>query len=39
MTKLQVFLADDHPIVRQGIKALIDAQPDMSRDGCCLPAS
>ena len=29
MTKLAVFLADDHPIVRDGLKALIDSQPDM----------
>lgn len=33
MNKLQVFLADDHPIVRQGIKALIDTQPDMQVAG------
>ena len=29
MGKLRVFLADDHPIVRGGLKGLIDAQPDM----------
>lgn len=29
MTKLRVFLADDHPVVRAGLKGLIDAQPDM----------
>jgi DNA-binding NarL/FixJ family response regulator len=27
---LQVFLVDDHPIVRSGLKALVDAQPDMT---------
>jgi DNA-binding NarL/FixJ family response regulator len=27
--KLRVFLADDHPVVRSGLKGLIDAQPDM----------
>jgi DNA-binding NarL/FixJ family response regulator len=27
--KVRVFLADDHPIVRAGLRALIDAQPDM----------
>lgn len=29
MKKLGVFLADDHAIVREGLKALIDSQPDM----------
>ncbi len=29
MTKLRVFLVDDHPIVRKGLKALIDEQLDM----------
>jgi two-component system, NarL family, response regulator NreC len=29
MTKLQIFLADDHVVVREGLKALINAQPDM----------
>ena len=29
MTKLRVVLADDHPIVRGGLKGLIDAQADM----------
>ena len=29
MGKLRVFLADDHMIVREGLKALIDAQPDL----------
>lgn len=28
--KLRVFLADDHPVVRAGLKGLIDAQPDMA---------
>jgi hypothetical protein len=27
--KLQIFLADDHLVVREGLKALINAQPDM----------
>lgn len=26
---LRLFLADDHPVLREGIKALVDAQPDM----------
>lgn len=30
MSKLRVFLADDHPVVRAGLKSLIDAQPDMA---------
>ena len=30
MTKLQIFLADDHMVVREGLKTLINAQPDMS---------
>ena len=29
MTKLQIFLADDHMVVREGLKTLINAQPDM----------
>jgi DNA-binding NarL/FixJ family response regulator len=29
MVKLRVFLADDHPVVRSGLKGLIDAQTDM----------
>jgi DNA-binding NarL/FixJ family response regulator len=29
MTKLKIFLADDHMVVREGLKALINAQPDM----------
>ena len=29
MVKLRVFLADDHMIVREGLKALIDSQPDL----------
>ncbi|RYE92222.1 MAG: response regulator transcription factor [Myxococcales bacterium] len=28
-TPLRVFLADDHPIVRDGLRGLIEAQPDM----------
>jgi len=29
MAKLRILLADDHVLVRQGLRALIDAQPDM----------
>lgn len=29
MRKIRVFLADDHAVVREGLKALIAAQPDM----------
>ena len=29
MVKLRVLLADDHAVVRDGLKALIDAQPDL----------
>lgn len=29
MTKLRVLLADDHAVVREGLKALVNAQPDM----------
>ena len=29
MAKLRVFLAEDHVVVRQGLRALIEAQPDM----------
>ncbi len=29
MTSLRIFLADDHAVVREGLKSLIDAQPDM----------
>ena len=29
MNKLKIFLADDHHVVRAGLKALIDNQPDM----------
>lgn len=28
MDKIRVFLADDHTVVREGLRALIDAQPD-----------
>jgi DNA-binding NarL/FixJ family response regulator len=28
-TKLRILLADDHNVVRAGLRALIDAQPDM----------
>jgi DNA-binding NarL/FixJ family response regulator len=30
MAKLRVFLADDHAVVREGLKALINAQPSMA---------
>ena len=33
MTKLRVFLADDHAVVREGLKALINAQPGMEVSG------
>jgi DNA-binding NarL/FixJ family response regulator len=33
MTKIRVFLADDHAVVREGLKALINAQPDMDVTG------
>lgn len=29
MTKLRVFLTDDHSVLRQGLKLLVNAQPDM----------
>jgi DNA-binding NarL/FixJ family response regulator len=29
MAQLQIFLADDHAVVREGLKVLINAQPDM----------
>src|SRR5262245_26149393 len=29
MAKLRVFLADDHPIFRSGLRGHVDAQPDM----------
>lgn len=29
MSKLRVFLADDHPVVRGGLRGLIESQPDM----------
>jgi DNA-binding NarL/FixJ family response regulator len=33
MTSLRIFLADDHAVVREGLKSLIDAQPDMEVTG------
>lgn len=30
MSTLRIFLADDHAIIREGLKSLIEAQPDMS---------
>jgi two-component system response regulator NreC len=29
MTKLRIFLADDHAVVREGLKSLVNARPDM----------
>jgi len=29
MTKLRVLLADDHAVIREGLKSLVNAQPDM----------
>ena len=29
MDKLRIFLADDHAVVREGLKTLVNAQPDM----------
>lgn len=29
MSKLSIFLADDHMVVREGLKSLVNAQPDM----------
>lgn len=29
VTKIRVLLADDHQVVRLGLKALIDEEPDM----------
>jgi DNA-binding NarL/FixJ family response regulator len=39
--KRRIFLADDHPVVREGLKALVNAQPDMEvvgdvADGCAV---
>jgi DNA-binding NarL/FixJ family response regulator len=33
MAKLRIFLADDHAVVREGLKALINAQPEMEVSG------
>src|ERR1043166_4044760 len=33
MTKLRVFLADNHAVVRAGLKSLVNAQPDMEVTG------
>ena len=30
MSELRIFLADDHAVVREGLKALINAQPQMT---------
>ena len=37
MKKLRILLADDHKIVREGLKLLINSQPDMQVGQC--PAS
>jgi DNA-binding NarL/FixJ family response regulator len=29
MTRIRIFLADDHAVVREGLKALVDTQPDL----------
>ena len=29
MVKLRILLADDHAVVREGLRSLIDAQPDL----------
>lgn len=44
MAKLKVFIADDHPLLRAGLKVVLDAQPDMvvvgeSSDGASVAAS
>lgn len=36
MSKLRIFLADDHEMVREGLKLLVNSQPDMK---CCGEAS
>jgi DNA-binding NarL/FixJ family response regulator len=33
MSSLRIFLADDHAVVREGLRSLIDAQPDMEVTG------
>jgi two-component system response regulator NreC len=33
MAQLRVYLADDHAVVREGLKALINAQPQMEVSG------
>lgn len=33
MTKLRIFLADDHAMVREGLKRLIEAEPDLRVEG------
>jgi len=30
MNKLGIFMADDHAIIREGLKALVNTQPDMN---------
>ena len=44
MAKLKIFIADDHPLLRAGLKAVLNAQPDMkvvgeSSDGATVAAS
>jgi DNA-binding NarL/FixJ family response regulator len=36
VTKLRIFLADDHEMIREGLKLIINAQPDME---CCGEAA
>lgn len=33
MSKLRIFLADDHAMVREGLKRLIESEPDLKVDG------
>ena len=37
MDKLRVLLADDHAVVREGLRSLIDAQPDLEVVGEAQP--
>ena len=29
-TKIQILVVDDHPTLREGIRAIVDTQPDMA---------
>ena len=33
VAKIRVFCVDDHPVVRDGVAAIIDLQPDMTMAG------